>query len=376
MNRFLDALRLARKDFFKLRRHREAPGWAMWTMAALVALQFGLGLLLVAALLGGQWLSPAWWWHEAPPFLATTLIIGAVFHAVFTAIERLASDRFLAWANGKPSVLVSLFFALTSIACVAAGLTLAWLILGSLPGMQRIDWTPQRSWLSVAGACIFGSVLWGLWAWQQWHEEQLKRQAQEAQLRLLQAQIEPHFLFNTLAHVQALMDCDPPGAKRMLEAFGDYLRASLSEMRCEQATVASEFRLLEQYLGLMQLRMEDRLSFRFELDPAAAALPLPPMLLQPLVENAIHHGIEPCCDRAEIVIGARVDGGQLRLEVRDSGQGLEAAKRRPRASRGNGVALANIRERLAAQFDDRAGFLLEDAPPRGTRALITLPLPT
>jgi signal transduction histidine kinase len=373
MQNFIATVRLARQDFFKLKRRHAAPEWALWVMTGLVALAWGGMLSLVALVASGRLPSPAQALQVALPLLLTSLIIGVVFHVVYTAIERLASDRFLVWVNGEPGVLVGLFYGLTSMACVALGLFLGYLVLGQVPGMGRVEWAPQRSWISVSIFAIFISVLWGLWAWQQWHEEQLKRQAQEAQLRLLQAQIEPHFLFNTLANVQSLMDHDLPKAKQMLGSFTDYLRASLGNMRSEHSTVGQELELALRYLQLLQGRMEDRLRFEITADEAARAQPLPPLLLQPLVENAVMHGLEPSIEGGTVQVRARLQGGTLRLEVQDDGLGLNAPPR-PGARRGNGLALNNIRERLQARFGPEARLELQTATPQGTLARITIPL--
>jgi len=370
MSTFIDTLRLARQDFFKLRKHRDAPAWAMWALTLLVSLLWGAGMLTVSAFFAHRLGSLTWWLDQAPAFLATTLVIGAVFHTVFTLIERLAPQGFIDWTNGEPGLAVSLFFALTSMACVAAGLGLAYLLVGSVPGMGRIDWTPQRSWLSVAVVGAFVSVVWGLWAWEEWHQEQLKRQAKEAELKLLQAQIEPHFLFNTLANVRSLIDCDPKEAGELLDAFTDHLRASLTTMRAESVSLDQELGLVGHYLKLMQLRMCERLHFSIDADEAARAVTLPPLLLQPLVENAIHHGLECQVEPGHIHIHARVLDGLLRIAVTDDGVGLDA----PKTRKGNGVATQNIRERLSRRYGPRAHLHLEPAQPKGTRALLELPL--
>jgi signal transduction histidine kinase len=374
MSSFLDALRLARQDFFKLRKHRSAPGWAMWVMTFLVALLWGGAMLMAAFALGGRNHGMAFWLEQAPPFLATSLIIGSTFHIVFTLIERLSPQRFIDWTNGEPGVLVTLFYALSSMACVAAGLSISYLLLGSLPGMQRVNWTPQRSWISVAVGALFFSGLWALWTWQEWHEEQLKRKAKEAELKLLQAQIEPHFLFNTLANVRSLIDIDPPAAGELLDAFSDHLRVSLTSMRAELVPLDTELALVGHYLKLMQLRMCERLSYSIEADAAARQVQLPPLLLQPLVENAIHHGLECQVEPGHVRISASVSDGFLRIQVLDDGLGLDALKQR--ASKGHGVATKNIRERLAARYGERAMLRLTPAEPKGTLAEITIPLTT
>ena len=198
---------------------------------------------------------------------------------------------------------------------------------------------------------------------------QAEKRAVEAQLRLLQGQIEPHFLFNTLANVVSLMDEDTPRAKRMLETFTDYLRSSLSSLRRDDATLGSELELVRNYLELMQFRMEDRLQFRLDCDGVDRNARIPPLLLQPLVENAIHHGLEPKVEGGTICVRARREGSDLVLEVEDDGMGLGAPNRR---LGGAGIALANLRERLGAQYGDAASLTLVDGNP-GTRARLRLP---
>lgn len=372
MNTVFHALHLARQDFFKLRKHRAAPAWAMWLMTGLVSLGWGFGLLALIAVFGRRWNDLNWLLAQAPPFLASTFIIGAVFHVVFTLIEQRAPQTFLDWVNGEPGLMVSLFYGSVSMVCVGVGLGLSYLLLGQIPGMEKALWAPHRGWWSFALVSIFASVLWGLWAWQQWHDEQLRRQAKEAELRLLQAQIEPHFLFNTLANVRSLIDFDPPAAGQLLDAFTDHLRVSLTSMRADAVPLERELELVGHYLRLMQLRMGERLSFSIEADPALRQQPVPPLLLQPLVENAIHHGLECCIDAGRIDIQAQRRGDLLVLSVRDNGVGLDAPKKR----KGNGVATQNIRERLASRYGERARLLLQSAPPRGTLATLEIPLPT
>jgi len=199
-----------------------------------------------------------------------------------------------------------------------------------------------------------------------------EKRATEAQLRLLQAQIEPHFLFNTLANVQSLMDHDLPSAKQMLASFTDYLRASLTTLRSDSSPVAHELALAQSYLQLLQARMEDRLQFSIHADDTARALPLPPLLLQPLVENAVVHGLEPSIAGGTVQVSARVQGQQLVLEVQDDGMGLNAPAR-PGRRTGHGMALANIRQRLLTRYGSAATLEVTALHP-GTLARITLPL--
>jgi signal transduction histidine kinase len=192
----------------------------------------------------------------------------------------------------------------------------------------------------------------------------------EARLRTLQAQIEPHFLYNTLANVVSLIGSEPDKARHMLERLIDFLRASLSASRAEQATLGAELDLAAAYLDLLAVRMGARLRWRIEAPGDCRALPIAPMLIQPLVENAIMHGLEPKVDGGEIVVRAACAGGVLRIEVGDDGMGLGAAPPRP----GGGVGLSNLRERLRSLHGPGAQLQLLENQPRGVTSRLILPL--
>ena len=192
----------------------------------------------------------------------------------------------------------------------------------------------------------------------------------EARLRALQAQIEPHFLYNTLANVVGLIDSQPAKARRMLERFIDYLRASLSASRAEHASLRGELDLAGAYLDVLGVRLESRLRWRFEIAPGIDSLPVAPMLLQPLVENAIMHGIEPKMEGGEVVLRARSDAGLLCIEVCDTGLGLRLLPPRP----GGGVGLSNLRERLRQLYGPAAGLQLIENPAGGVTARLQLPV--
>ena len=198
--------------------------------------------------------------------------------------------------------------------------------------------------------------------------EIVERQALQAQLQLLQAQIEPHMLFNTLANVQGLIALDPARAQVMLDQLIQYLRATLSASRADRTTLQQEFALLDAYLGLMSVRMGARLSYTLELPDTLKQIALPPMLLQPLVENAIAHGLEPAINGGHVQISALAADGRLELAVADSGCGTGAGPGKP----GTGLGLTNLRERLRALYGERAAFVFESAP-QGTVARIILP---
>ena len=201
----------------------------------------------------------------------------------------------------------------------------------------------------------------------------LESRVHEADLRLgvLQAQVEPHFLFNTLASVRALVRQDPAQAEATLDALVDFLRATIPKLREDRglhATLGQQLDLCSSYLALMQVRMGGRLTYDVRADDALRAAPFPPSLLITLVENAIKHGIEPRPGPGRIEIDAVRDGDALRVQVRDDGAGLQ-----PGLS--TGVGLANVREQLAARYGARAAFVLSPAAEgRGVCAEIRVPL--
>jgi len=194
-----------------------------------------------------------------------------------------------------------------------------------------------------------------------------------AQLRLLQAQIEPHMLFNTLANLQGLIAIDPQQASRMLDHLIQYLRATLSATRAETTTLAQEFEAAEAYLGLMAIRMGARLSYRCTLPPDLRGARLPAMLLQPLVENAIIHGLEPKIDGGTVTVEASARAGLLEICVSDTGLGLPET---PAPAKGSGVGVTTTRERLQVLYGARAALTLVPAQPHGVLARLTLPLET
>ena len=198
-----------------------------------------------------------------------------------------------------------------------------------------------------------------------------EKQLVQAQMRMLQAQIEPHFLFNTLATIQSLIGRSPGKANLMMDNFIAYLRQSLSASRAQEGTVRQEFDLLRHYLELLKIRMGDRLQFDLDIADDLQGAPLAPMLLQPIVENAIKHGLEPKVEGGNVRVSARRDGGQMVLSVKDNGLGFSDHA----DSSGEGVGLSNLRERLAVLYDGQATLTVADASP-GTEITITVPAPT
>ena len=196
-----------------------------------------------------------------------------------------------------------------------------------------------------------------------------EKQLMQAQMRMLQAQIEPHFLFNTLATIQSLIGRSPEKANLMMDNFIAYLRQSLSASRAQVGTVQQEFDLLRHYLELLKIRMGDRLQFELDLADDLRSEPLAPMLLQPIVENAIKHGLEPKVEGGMVRVSARRDGAQMVLTVADNGLGFSDHA----DSSGEGVGLSNLRERIAVLYDGQATLTVADMNP-GTGITISVPL--
>ncbi len=191
-----------------------------------------------------------------------------------------------------------------------------------------------------------------------------RQQATEAQLKLLQSQLEPHMLFNTLANLRALIATNPARATVMLDHLIDYLRATLSASRATRHSLGDEFDRLDDYLALMQVRMGPRLAYTLELPPELAAQPVPTLLLQPLVENAIKHGLEPKIEGGSVAVSAHREGKNIVLNVIDSGVGLKV---------GAGFGLAQVRERLQATYGSQAAIYLGAGCAGFTKASITFP---
>jgi len=195
---------------------------------------------------------------------------------------------------------------------------------------------------------------------------QLEKNVLEARLALMQAQVEPHFLFNTLANVQHLVETDPPEASRVLDSLIKYLRAALPQMRESTTNLGRELEMARAFLEINRVRMGSRLQFAIEVPETLKTHAFPPMMLISLVENAVKHGVDPCCDCGTITIRAREDEGRLRVSVEDTGEGIKPKK-------GGGVGLANIRERLKALYGGAARLVIEEREPHGVVASIEVP---
>jgi LytS/YehU family sensor histidine kinase len=190
----------------------------------------------------------------------------------------------------------------------------------------------------------------------------------EARLQVMRAQIEPHFLFNTLANVKRLCQTDVGNGLRMLDNLVRYLRAALPQMRDAETTLGQEADLVEAFLAVLKIRMGARLSYRIEVDADVRGVRFPPMMLLTLAENSIKHGLNPAPDGGSIAIRAARHGDRLEVRVADTGVGFGVA-----ATGGTGVGLANTRARLAALYGDGALLSLEANAPRGVVAVVRIP---
>lgn len=252
---------------------------------------------------------------------------------------------------------------------VAIGLTLAFTITGG-------SWSDSYALKAMAIGLFFGLIgvitflLFERIELEAAQRELIRGESEkreiEANLKMLQAQIEPHFLFNTLANVSSLVDSDPALAKRLLERLNDWLRVALVRARSDKATLGDELDMLENYLQIMKIRFGDRLRWRIDVSEAARLTVFPPMLLQPLVENAVRHGIEPKIGGGEIGIRATIDAATLCIEVCDTGVGLVGDE-------GGGAGLSNVRARLSALFGAAGKLTLESKAGGGVCATLELP---
>ncbi len=341
-------------------------------------LRFALVVALIFTLLNFALTSksPAWstdvgWWHAGSTSLVFALCISFAIELLFLASRRLFNAQLARWLVGPKRYA---YYWGVPLLGLAVGLPVASLLT------DVVHTSVEGPTLSATplGAAVFMllvmMVFYGFFTIRGL-QQRAERQALEAQLKLLQGQIEPHFLFNTLANVVGLMETDTPRAKLMLESFVDYLRSSLGGMRQADHTLGDELDLVEAYLRVIKIRMEDRLHYTIAVPDDLRSLALPALTLQPLVENAVLHGLEPKIEGGSVRILARLDelrgGRTLVLTVDDDGLGL--APTRPAQHNGSGTALANIRARLAQGHGDAGSLRVEPVAPTGVRATLTLP---
>jgi len=353
--------------------HQGAPRAGPWWMGHVWTVAFGLGVaavLSVVTLAASSAATRAIW----PTFVAANVIISlaitfAVRLAFWLGRRAVGAGRLAAWSPSRRS----LYFTIVPIAGVAVGWPVGMLLAGRLDERFMAPLVRPDVLGSSIVIALFVTALFQQFFRSKSRQIAAENAATEAQLRLLQAQIEPHFLFNTLANVVSLMEADPARAKSMLEAFVEYLRASLSGLGQGHHTLGDEIDLVDAYMRIIKIRMEDRLEYAIEVPPSLRDVSLPALTLQPLVENAIVHGLEPQIAGGRVLVGARCDGRSLVITVDDDGAGLAdpaAAGRRP----GSGTALANIRRRLEQTYGSSASLDIGAGEPRGVRARLSLPV--
>ncbi len=302
--------------------------------------------------------------------------IGYTIHAFYFLGSVAGIDRRV---HGRGGIPVAAYY--SGVACL--GVLVGFAIAGTLLDMDIAGFyaSPKRVGAILLNSLVIAAILSAIFfarereakakaalVTERLRAEQVERQAVLANLRALQAQIEPHFLFNTLANATSLVETDPARAKHMLEVFIRFLRASLAATRRSTATLADEFALLADFLEVLEVRMRERLTTRIDLPADLASLEIPPMLLQPLVENAIRHGLEPKVEGGTVSISARREGDRLVLEVADTGVGFRDAN-------SGGVGLANIRERLRLAHGEAGRLAIREGPGGGTIATISFPMP-
>jgi sensor histidine kinase YesM len=261
-------------------------------------------------------------------------------------------------------------------ASAALGYAVAvWLLYSpgfSIFSMQYVGDTLRMTVLGAAVALIYMLRRRSDAATKAMHEtkvaqQALAKQTLEARLQLMEAQIEPHFLFNSLANVQRLYETQPELGEHLIEDLKIYLRAALPQMRETRTTLGREAELCRAYLGVLKARMGDRLHFTVDVPTELSHQAFPPMMVITLVENAVKHGIHKSPGGGTVVVRAHRNGKHLILEVVDTGVGFHGTS-------GKGVGLANIRARLSAVFGDRAELSLCANEPSGVVAAIAVPL--
>lgn len=274
----------------------------------------------------------------------------------------------------KPGVKKLAMMSVTLPVSVALGLSLAFYISGVG------SWRAPYAWQSVMIGLFFGGI--GSITYylserihildrevkqRRLNEVEREKREVEAHLRLLQAQIEPHFLFNTLANVSSLIEVDASRARHLLDRLNDWLRIALARTRSESATLGDELALLENYLHILAMRFGPRLQWKIGVAEELRAIRFPPMLLQPLVENAIRHGIEPKLGGGKLTISAKIEQGVLRVSVADDGAGFGEK------TSGGGAGLENVRARLTALYGVSASLVLQTNELGGVSSILELP---
>ena len=300
-------------------------------------------------------------------------VIGFAFWLVFSALGPLIRR-----VNGGNFWFITLFYTIVSTAIVTGSMWGSAFVTGR---SDMLIWIGSRQQLftSFVISLVISLIIAILWkrraeeltaqialAEEQERVATFERAATEANLRALQAQIEPHFLFNTLANVTSLIHTKPDDAKRMLEDFIAYLRATLAASREQHSTLGGEFEMMKNFLSILKIRMGERLQVHLDLPSELRNATMPPMLLQPLIENAIRHGLEPKLEGGGIALTAARNDDSVRISIVDTGLGFSNKT-------SNGIGLKNVRERIEKLYGTRGNVLVEENQPSGTKVVVTIP---
>src|SRR5262245_7423604 len=333
-----------------------------------------LGFTLLLSVVFGLLISFGWT-SGLPSLLIRTALLGLVALLVFGLFEQ--------WPKRLPRWLARWVLQVVGVALVIPPFNAIVYWLSTPAGAPAFYHVPDRmegySTLTMVGILVAPWVALGALVRQKealarhqalafdLERSELERQALDARLRLLQAQVAPHFLFNTLANVQALVDAGSPQASDVLRSLVAYLRAAVPRLQEPATTLDHELQLVQAYLELMHMRIPDRLQFALHVDEAARALRCPPMTLLTLVENAVRHGIDPSEEGGRIDIHVKRIGDRCVMRVSDTGAGLR------RTGDGLGTGLATLRERLQLAFGGEVQLSVTAQHPRGVSAELEFP---
>ena len=314
-------------------------------------------------------------WGQELAGLTRAVLLGLSAMLTFGLFEQ--------WPKRLPRWLARWVLQVLAVALIVPITTTAIYVVSTPPGAPRFDLVPARlsgftvltviglllaPWAALAALVRQKDALARHQALSfELERAQLERQALDARLSLLQAQVAPHFLFNTLANVQALVDAGSPRASAVLGSLIAYLRAAVPRLNDPTTTLDQETRLVQAYLELMHMRMPDRLQFAMHVDEAARAVRCPPMTLLTLVENAVRHGVDPSEEGGHIEIQVQRLDGRCMVRVSDTGSGL-----RPKPE-GHGTGLTTLRERLQLAFGGDAVLRLSPLSPHGACAELEFP---
>jgi signal transduction histidine kinase len=319
-----------------------SPGFTTTPTAEVIARELPVGLATLLAFgLFEQWPArlPGWLARWVLQVAAVAFVIPFTVLAVYLTITH--GDAVPWWKN---PLRLNGFFVMTMTGMLVA----PWIAVAAL--FRQRDFAARRQALAF-----------------ELERSELERKALDSRLRLLQAQVEPHFLFNTLANVRELVDSGSPQASTVLDSLIAYLRAAVPRLHEPATTMEQELQLVRAYLELMHMRMPDRLQYGFDVDAAALRLRCPPTTLLTLVENAVRHGIDPSEEGGRIEVRVEVRDGRCRAQVRDTGVGLKTS------GQGLGTGLATLLERLQLVFGGDAKLQLRSLEPHGVCAELDFP---